>query len=461
MAGRLLCIAWVVLLGLVIGPVAKAAVVFANVNVVPMDREHVLRGHTVVVEGSRIKAMGPVGTVEHPDGSTVVDASGLYLLPGLAEMHGHVPPVAQGEALDRALQLFLSQGITTVRGMLGEPRHLALRDELARGERVGPRLFTSGPSLNGNSVTTTAEAVERVRAQKSLGYDHAKLHPGLSLEVFEALMAEAHAVGLVVVGHVSADVGIEAALRAGMACIEHFDDYIRGLVPADRPERTAPPGFFGLDVVLAADASRIPELVALTHAAGAAQSPTETLMVNLLGDTPTRELLAREEMAYVPRSQRIQWAGQRDNLRSADGFDAEAAARFLALRRQLLKAMHDGGVQIVLGSDAPQVFNVPGFSAHRELALMVDAGLSPFQALETGTTNVARHLGVDAHRGVVAEGMDADLVLLEADPLQDIANASRIRGVMVDGRWHDRDALDALLSRWRSAAGSDGVTQVQ
>ncbi|TXK64333.1 amidohydrolase family protein [Alkalisalibacterium limincola] len=444
----------VLVLGLMLAPLAGASpIAFTGVNVVPMDEERQLPDHTVVVDAGRIVAVGPVGEVEVPEGARVVDGRGHWLMPGLAEMHGHVPPVAQAAALDNVLDLFLANGVTTVRGVLGEPGHLALRDSLASGERQGPRLLTSGPSLNGNTVGSPEQAVELVEAQKAAGYDLAKLHPGLTLENFDAIMEAANRVGLPVVGHVPAAAGIEHALSMGMACIEHMDDYVRGLVPEDRPERTASPGFFGLDAAMAADRARIPVLVEATRSSGAAISPTETLMVSILGSTPAEEMLDWPEMKYVAPATKAQWQASRAGAQSAQGFSRERADRFLQLRRELLKALHDGGVPIVLGSDAPQVFNVPGFSAHREMALMVEAGLTPFQALRTGTVEVARHIGAEGHRGVVAPGMAADLVLLGADPLADIANAGRIEGVMVAGRWYDRADLDARLARVEQAVG--------
>jgi imidazolonepropionase-like amidohydrolase len=428
-------------------------VVFHDVTVVPMDSDRQLAGRSVLVVDGRIAAIGAADTLAVPDGAKVIDGRGQWLMPGLGEMHAHLPPVAQAEALDRVLELFLANGITTARGVLGEPGHLALRAAIDAGERDGPRIITSGPSLNGNTVRDAAHAVELVEAQKAAGYDLVKLHPGLERDAFDALMGAAKRVGLPVTGHVSAAVGIEHALAQGQDCIEHMDDYVRAMAPEGSPERSGNPGFFGLNAALVADRERIPALVEATRAAGAAISPTETLMVSLLGEGSTDSLLARPEYAYVSAETRAQWRTSRDNMQGAATFDRAAATRFLALRRELLKALHDAGVPIVLGSDAPQVFNVPGFSSHRELALMVAAGLTPYEALRTGTVEVARHLGHAAQRGTVAEGMQADLVLLSADPFADIGNAQRIVGVMRDGRWHDRADLDARLARVRAAVG--------
>ncbi|MBB5015305.1 amidohydrolase family protein [Rehaibacterium terrae] len=439
------------LLCLLPGLAAAEAIVFRNVNVVPMDRETVLPRQTVVVRDGRIAALGPAAEVAIPDGARVVEAEGKYLMPGLGEAHGHMPP--RGHAnLDTVLDLFLAHGITTVRGVLGEPGQLTLRAELAAGERAGPRLYTAAPSLNGNSVRDPAHAAELVETYHRNGYDLLKIHPGLDVPRFDAILDKARALDMIVVGHVPEAVGLAHALAQRMSCIEHLDDYVRALVPDGHPARTATPGFFGLLQAEVADEARIPVLVEKTRAAGAWMSPTETLMVSMLGPDSTEALLAREEFAYVPAATRKQWAQARENLRNAPGFTAERAARFLELRRLLLKALHDGGVGILLGSDAPQWFNVPGYSAHRELALMVEAGLTPYQALRTGTVNIATHLRAGDRRGTIAAGMDADLVLLDANPLEDIAHTLRIAGVMVAGRWHDRADLDARLDAIRRAA---------
>jgi imidazolonepropionase-like amidohydrolase len=425
---------------------APGVVAFRGVHVLPMDRETVLRNRTVLVRDGVIEAVGPAREVEVPDGATVVDGRGRWLMPGLAEMHGHLQPLDHAQ-LAPTLALFMVHGVTTVRSLLGDPGHLMLRQQIELGERPGPRLVLAGPSVNGNSVADPDAARAFVRSMHDAGFDLVKIHPGLDVPRFDATLAEARATGMPVVGHVPEAVGLMHALDRRMAGIEHMDDYVRALVPDDHRARTATPGFFGLLQAQVADPARIPVLVAATRAAGTAISPTETLMRWVLGPDDVDALLARPEMAYMPAATRAQWRQQRASIQGGMGFSRAGADRFLELRRQLLKALHDGGVLIVLGSDAPQWFNVPGASAQRELALMVEAGLSPYEALRTGTVNVARHLRVEAERGTVAPGMQADLLLLGGNPLRDIDNVARVEGVMVAGRWYD----GAELERWRGA----------
>jgi hypothetical protein len=426
----------------------RDAHLFRGVAIVALDADVPTGLRDVVVRDGRIVEIAAT-TKRQVEDTIVIDAKGKFLMPGLVEMHAHVPPL-DAPTLQTVLDLFLAHGVTTVRGVLGEPGQLTLRTELDEGKRRGPRLFAAGPSLNGNSVGDATLAVAMVEAQKRAGYDLLKLHPGLDRERFDAIAETARRIGLPIAGHVSENVGLERALDGGTGTVEHLDDYVRALVPADRPERTASPGFFGVEAALAADEQRIPELVRLTREANAYVVPTETLMVNLLGDDRIDDLLAREEFAYVSDATQVQWRKDRTELREQVG--AEKSARFLALRRALLKALYADG-RVLLGSDAPQKFNVPGASLHRELVLMVDAGVAPREVLLSGTAAPAQWLGDGAQRGRIAPGQDADLVLLDADPLADITNTRRIAGVMVDGRWHDRAALDAMLAEAKRAAG--------
>lgn len=443
------------LAGLLVAGLAAAAEVtaFRGVHVLPMDRDTVLRDHTVVVRGEVVETVGPRRRVEVPAGARVVEGRGLWLMPGLTEAHGHLQPLDHPD-LQPTLDLFLAHGVTTVRGLLGETGQLVLRQQLLDGERDGPRVVLAGPSLNGNSVTDPEQGAALVEEIHQAGFDLLKIHPGLDVPRFDAVMAAARAHGMPVVGHVPEAVGLMHALDRRMAGIEHMDDYVRALVPDGHRARTASPGFFGLLAVEVADPERIPVLVEATLAAGTAISPTETLMRWMLGDEDVDELLARPEMAYVPADVQARWRNQRGQIQSGPGFSRARADRFLDLRRQLLKALHDGGVPIVLGSDAPQWFNVPGVSAHRELALMVEVGLTPFEALRTGTVAAAAHLGAAGERGAVAAGQAADLVLLDADPRRRIGRVDHIRGVMVAGRWHDRADLDARLAALRARAAA-------
>lgn len=403
-----------------------------NVNVIPMTADIVLPQQTVVISGDRIAAVGDVGDVAVPAGARVIDGTDRYLLPGLTEMHAHVTGTADRD-VERLFGLFLANGVTTIRGMLGRPSHLALREDIREGRVIGPRLITSGPSLNGNSVDGPADGARRVRQQHAAGYDFLKIHPGLSAPEFNAIADEANRLGMPFAGHVPVSVGVTGALAKGMATIDHLDGYMAALLPANVDPSGGYGGFF--DVMLADDIDRegIGALVDATVAAGVANVPTETLFEFRVSAESATDIANRPEMQYVKASTINQWIRVKQDLYRERGFSADVARTAIAVRRELIRRLHEAGGLILLGSDAPQVFNVPGFSLHRELELMVASGLSSYEALQAGTTAPAEFFGLDA--GTVEPGQLADLMLLDANPLTDIANSRRVHGVLVRGRW--------------------------
>lgn len=424
-------------------PPAGEVVAFVDVNVVPMDRDTVLRAQTVLVRGGTVERIGPGLSI--PAGATVVEGSGRYLIPGLTEMHAHIPPAQAGEAvIERTLFLYLSAGVTTIRGMLGDPIHLELRRRAEAGDILSPRIYTSGPSLNGQSAPTPAAARTLVESQAAAGYDLLKLHPGLSAEVFDTIEAAAGRVGIDFAGHVSVDVGVERALRARKATIDHLDGYVEFLA-AGRAPAGALPGFFGSNLIDHVDESRIPGIVERTRAAGVANVPTQTLLVSFAGQETPAAMAAWPEMRYMPAATVAQWQSTIEGFRAAPDFTPERGRRFLELRNRLIRDLHAAGAEILLGSDAPQIFNVPGFSTVRELELMVEAGLRPFDALATGTAAPARHFDAAGAWGTITPGASADFVLLEGDPLADIGNVERRAGVMVRGRWLPQEAIQERL----------------
>jgi imidazolonepropionase-like amidohydrolase len=414
---------------------------FVDVSVLTMESDAVVAGQTVFVSDGKIASVVPAAKAQIPAGAVRVDGRGKFLMPGLAEMHAHIPGgSASDRAVERTLFLYAANGVTTIRGMLGDPRHLAYRERAAKGEIVSPLIYTSGPSFNAKTAATIPMAVEAVIAQKKAGYDLLKIHPGVPRDVFDALAAKAHELRIPFAGHVPAAVGLMRALDAGYASIDHLDGYVEALTPNPSGESQ----FFGTNLMSVVDESKVPSLVAASKAAGVWQVPTQVLMDNLLNDLPTSALVARPEMKYVIPPESIKnWIAQREKFQQIP--QAERA-KLLVLRRRLIKALHDAGVPFALGSDAPQMWNVPGFSVHRELRSLVEAGLTPYHALRTGTRNVATYFKTEATTGTIAAGKRADLVLLDANPLVNIDNSSRIAGVMVNGRWLPRGAIDKRLS---------------
>ncbi|HEX2217865.1 MAG TPA: amidohydrolase family protein [Gemmatimonadales bacterium] len=426
---------------------ADTLTAFVGVTVIPMDRERRLPGQTVVVRGDRIVEIGPAGRVKVPEGGVRVDGKGKFLIPGLAEMHAHIPGgQASDSAVERTLFMYVAGGLTTVRGMLGHPRHLELRARAARGELLSPTIYAAGPSLNGNSIPDSAAAARAALEQKEAGYDLLKIHPGVSREAFDALAATARRVGIPFAGHVPKDVGLARALEARYATIEHLDGYIEAMVRDDAPVSAEESAFFGINLGEHLDESRLPGLVEATKRAGVWNVPTQVLMENLLLVGSSAELNRRPEMRYVSPETRAEWAEVKEGMLTETGSTPESARRVMEMRRRLIKALHAAGAGLLLGSDAPQIYNVPGFSTHRELEALVAAGLTPYQALETGTRNIARYFGTERETGTIERGKRADLILLDADPLADIRNTTRRAGVVVRGRWLPQAEIERRLA---------------
>jgi len=339
-------------------------------------------------------------------------------MPGLTEMHAHIPVAKAGNdsLVKETLFLYLSQGVTTIRGMLGDPYHLGLKKEVAAGTILGPRIYTSSPSLNGNSVTTKEEAIEKVTQYKKDGYDFLKIHPGIQF-------------------HVPIDVGVHRALEASYQTIDHLDGFLEGLVPISAKVNPADNGFFGYGFTNLADVNLIPALVEKTKQQGVAVVPTQTLFLRWFSPQPAIELANEPEMQYMSSKMLYTWRQSKERLLADSSYTAEQWATFIEIRNKLLVEMHQKGVTFLLGSDAPQVFNVPGFSLHREMKAMVEVGIPAMKVLQSGTSNPAHFFKAAGEYGTIEVGAAADLILLEANPLEDIGNAQKISGVMVKGKW--------------------------
>ena len=427
----------------------RAPVVFTGVSVIPMDRDTVLANRTVIIENGRITYVGAQRAA--PAGATSVDARGKFLVPGLAEFHAHVPSGGQAVHAHRTLSLYVLAGVTTARGMLGAPMHLALRDSIAAGQLLGPRLLTSGPSFNNNTATSPATTAAMVRAQKAAGYDLLKIHPGVPREAFDSLAAVANALRIPFAGHVPLEIGLDVALTSKFSTIDHLDGIVEAMYAGPQPLTPQVNGFFGLGIMRQLDQSRFGAIVDRIKASGVAMVPTQILMDNYANDATGDELTSLPEFRYWVPQQVAAWRTNKNNFLAQPPVPREQRQEFIALRRRLIKTLYDGGVPFLLGSDAPQLWNVPGFSAHRELGALVAAGLTPYQALRTGTVDIAKFMGEEGRSGVIRAGARADLLLLDANPLESIANSLRISGVVVNGRWigpAERERmLEALVAR--------------
>lgn len=429
---------------------AAPTIAFVGVNVVPMDRERVLANQVVVVQDGRIVSMAPAVAARIPSGAQRIDGKGRWLMPGLAEMHGHVPGPDDPAYRDDMLFLYLANGVTTVRNMAGNASHLALRDRIAAGELLGPTLYTASPWLSAAVAGTPDKARQAVRDYRTAGYDLIKIG-SVPRDAYLAMAETANATGMPFGGHIPEGVRLTDALGSRQTSIDHFDRYVEFLVPEGTDTGERPAGFFGSGWVRFVDERRIPDAVRRTIAAGTWNVPTLSLVENLASPETPEAMIAWPEMRYMPRRVLDGWAKAKREFAVRPDFQPDAARRLVELRRRLLRDLHAAGAPIALGSDAPQFFNVPGFSIHHEMRMMQAAGLTPYQVLATGTREAGRYFGPKAGFGTIAPGQRADLILLTANPLENLANVERRAGVMVRGRWLPESEIQARLEKIAAA----------
>lgn len=412
-------------------------IAFTNATVIPMESEAVLEGHTVLVRGDRIAAIAPASEIDLSESVTRIDGTGKYLMPGLAEMHGHIPrPDQQPRYTEDVLFLYVANGITTVRGMQGAPGQLELRDRAHSGELVSPNLYLAGPAFSGGSIDSPEQARERVRVQKEEGWALLKVLPGLTQEEYDAMAGAARELGIRFAGHVPADVGILHAIAQGQDSFDHIDGYVEYLRSVSSE---------------AINEEALGELIRQTKEADGWVVPTMALWEVLHGTIDLDVLEGYDETRYMPPQIVDSWIARTQRQLDNPNFDRASARRLIDTRMHVLRALHENGVGILLGTDAPQVFSVPGFSLHHELERMVQAGMSPYSILVSGTRNVGEYFANEDQFGTITPGSRADLLLLEEDPLEAASNVRFLSGVMVRGQWLSREDIDARLESIASA----------
>lgn len=435
-------------------PLGATAFALTNATVLTMRGTETLSSHTLVVRDGRIDTLAPSTECPVPAGLPVIDAGGWYLLPGLADMHVHLLPIDATSAdgtvdEDRALRrgaeflrVFLAHGVTTVRNMAGSPFHLKLRDAVRRGDLAGPRIHTAGPILEsrftfpqlaqfGRLVTTAEEGRAAVRDQHAAGYDCIKVYNDLDPDVYDAIVETARERNMKVVGHVAYAKGLAGALAARQDSIEHFRayDFALDTRPSQPAER-----FIGW---LHTDATRIREVAERTADAGVWNVPTLVVERAIAAPAATPAL-----PSWLPSW--LEHALLTDDTR--DFVPTPYVQRIragLERRLEFIAALDRAGARLMAGSDCPGCALVPGRSLHEELALFVAAGLSPWRALRTATTDAATFLGRSGELGRLAPGMLADVVALGSDPIASLDALRDVRGVVAAGVWHDADSLTA------------------
>ena len=440
---------------------APVQIAITHVTVINPGTSSVRPDATVVITGDRITGVSSETEFQLPKNARVIVGRGQYLIPGLWDMHVHS---AFGDwfpgGRDIILPLFIANGVTGVRDMGGDiPVLFAWRKQIAEGRIIGPRMIISGPMLDGYlpdgkslrfpssiAVTTPESAIAAVDSLKAQGVDFIKVQSEISHDAYIAAAAEAHKQGLPIVGHVPDKVRLAETVAAGQKSIEHLMGIFEG---CSAEEDKFISGQGDLKLMLSTyDQPRCDALIALLAKTQTWQVPT---LAWQRGGTflDQRDLKHQPLDKYVPAYWRdVTWRRFTDEMMPDLLKDPlELRQEYFARNLQMVGAMHRAGVPFMAGTDtAPGVYIMPGFSLHDELANFVEAGFTPMEALQTATSNPAKFLGIESSFGSIETGKTADLVLLSANPLDDIRNTQKINCVLANGRLFDRAALDHILA---------------
>ncbi|MBT8397942.1 MAG: amidohydrolase family protein [Gemmatimonadetes bacterium] len=429
---------------------------FVNVNVLPMDRERVLEEHTVLVRDGRIDEVAPAHRVQLPPGAEIIECEGLYLMPGLADMHITLPSSeATEEQVKDFLRLFLANGVTVIRGMEGSPSHLQIKRRIASGSLLGPTVYAGAPPLGGRIGRDPRGAIGLMMSHRSAGYDFLPIGGDVPPLVWDSLAEEAHSRGYTFGGTIPAGIGLRRALSSGISTVEHLDGYLQEVVSDDVKERMARGESVPLRIQLeAVEGRKMRAISAHTRSSDTWVVPTLYRGEMMHGPVNVDSLLNQPEMRYVPSFISEGWILE---ATSRGPLPEETARLLKQVRGRILRALTMAGVGVMMGTDSPAMFNVPGFSLRNELRSMADAGLTPYEIIVTGTRNVAEYARKEllepGNFGTVEEGNRADLVLLRRNPFDDLEALWDQEGVMLGGRWIPREEMDGWL---QSMAGRFG-----
>jgi cytosine/adenosine deaminase-related metal-dependent hydrolase len=403
-------------------------VAILHVHVIPMDRERVLDDQTVVIADGKIEQVGPSSSVKVAASAKKIDGKGKYLIPGLTDAHVHLYSTIE-------FPLYLANGVTVVFNLDGRPAHLLWRKQVASGELLGPTIFTAGPIVDRRH--TPEEAARLVDEQADAGYDALKVFNHVSKEEYPALIAEAKHRNLLLMGHISREAGFDRTIRSGQS-IAHLDEFLYTYFNPQHDDNND-------HIVL--DQAKIPVVAKETASAGIYVIPTlSTYATTVQQATDLDGFLKNPALRYLSPWALEQFepaANRFKNTTSAE--QAERMRTALTFQRKLVKTLYDTGVPLMMGTDAPDVGPMAGFGIHDELQELVDDGLTPYQALQAATVIPARYFRRSSEFGTVEPGKRADLVMLEKNPLMNIANTRTISAVMVRGQGLSKEELSKHL----------------
>jgi len=453
---------------------SSEALVLQHVTVIDGTGRAPQPDQTVVIVGSRIAASGPARRVKFDKSANVIDAHGKFLIPGLWDMHVHLAGVSADPAWskDVLLPLLLANGITGVRDMGGDlDVLLSWKRDIESGKFLAPYIIASGPWLAGSGrktpeqypVANAEEARAAVRDLKQRGADFIKVISMPSREAFFAVAEEARKQNISFVGHLPFEIGAAEASNAGMRSIEHFlysgfalsfsskeEELRKRLVEAERKGDSAAWEAIAHEADLTYSTERAATLFQTLKKNGAWVTPTIASLD--ITSHPEAWKLDDLNLDFVPPALAKEWrsSSNDDRMKKRAAWLGRQAVNDWKLAREL----HRGGIPLLVGSDSLDPFVFPGDSLHRELAEFVQAGFTPLEAIQAATRGAAQFLGREKDCGTVETGKTADLVLLGANPLENIANTRKILAVIRNGNYLDRAALDAMLAKAKTAAAA-------
>jgi imidazolonepropionase-like amidohydrolase len=432
------------------------SVAIESVAVVDVVRGEILSPRTVLIVDGRITAIGEPAAITIPTAAVTMDGRGRYLMPGLVDMHVHLFNNASRRPPNEwAFPLFVGNGVTGVREMRTEPGQMPVvavwRFKVARGEIVAPRVLAAGAPAGGGTVDVSRQMV---RDAKKMGTDFIKIFSEVREPQWRAILAEARALGMPVCGHIPAEVGLLEAATAGQRSNEHLTQVYEACSAREKEWLDARKRIKDTELAKVRETQERAVLESFDQSvcdrtaaalAKTAQVQVPTLVLYYFEargappnfrDDSRRRYLRVDEQARWERIFKEEYPSAGDKL----------AARRWEVSRQIVKTLHAAGVRILAGTDAPMPQVYPGFALHKELELLVEAGLSPADALRAATIWTAEFLGMSDSTGSIAAGKRADLLLLDGNPLSDISQTQRIRAVVLDGRLLLRADLDRLLT---------------
>lgn len=458
-------------------PGPQSRLVLTHVTVIDVAGGPPKSDYTVVITGDRITAMDETAKVPVPPGSQMVDATGKFLIPGLWDMHVHLDPY---DGYKEYLPLYIANGVTGVRVMWGFPLSHEWRKAIEAGQMIGPHMLIASSIVDGPvpvwsgsiSVANEAQARQAVIKAKQDGADFVKVYPWLPRDLYFDIADETKKQGIPFEGHVPWSVSAEDASRAGQktfehlfsilpACSTHSEELLEAQ-QADLAEIIASKkgNFMGPHskplrqmMLDSYSPEKAAALFGVLKSNGTWQCPTLTVL-RMEGDGNDPAFLNDPRLKYMPEFERAYWKhGLAKYPPEHFAYQKKEFQRDL----EVVVAMQRSSVGILAGTDTGNPFCFPGFSLHDELGLLVQAGLSPLEALQAATLNPARFLGREKDFGTIENGKVADLVLLDANPLDDIANTRRINAVIYGGKVYPRVALDEMLAKVKTLASQKSV----